>query len=98
MNTKKEPMERITAYASGRVQGVGFRSFVTDCAAEAGVCGYVRNLSDGSVLIIAEGSREDLRAFATRVRAAGDPFIRVEDLRITISESTGEFSGFGVRW
>lgn len=91
-------MVRITAYASGRVQGVGFRFFVTDCAAEAGVSGYVQNLPDGSVLIVAEGGRVALEAFIRRVRAAGDPFIHVEDLQVRTSESTGEFTGFGVRW
>jgi acylphosphatase len=91
-------MVRITAYASGRVQGVGFRFFVTDCATEEGVSGYVQNLSDGSVLIVAEGDKGSLDAFIRRVRAAGDPFIRVEDLQIATSESTGEFPGFGIRW
>ena len=56
-------MMRITAVARGRVQGVGYRYFVTDCARTAGVTGFVKNNPDGTVLIGAEGEREALRVF-----------------------------------
>jgi len=56
-------MMRITAVARGRVQGVGYRYFVTDCAREAGVCGFVKNKPDGSVLMVAEGREEALDVF-----------------------------------
>ncbi len=49
-------MKRITANVSGRVQGVGYRYFVTDRAREIGVTGYAKNLADGSVEIVAEGA------------------------------------------
>ncbi len=44
----------------GRVQGVGFRHFVWRTATELGVQGWVRNLSDGSVEVVAWGSDEKL--------------------------------------
>lgn len=47
----------------GRVQGVGFRQFVKKQADLLHIKGYVRNRSDGSVLIIAQGSRKDLQTF-----------------------------------
>jgi acylphosphatase len=56
-------MKRITAVAHGGVQGVGYRYFVTGCELVAGVCGFVKNKPDGSVLIVAEGEREALRVF-----------------------------------
>ena len=56
-------MKRITAVARGRVQGVGYRYFVTGCARVAGVCGFVKNNPDGSVLIVGEGEQEALRVF-----------------------------------
>jgi len=47
----------------GRVQGVSFRYFVKKQADDLGVCGFVRNLTDGSVYIEAEGSEENLNKF-----------------------------------
>jgi acylphosphatase len=91
-------MIRITACAKGRVQGVGYRYLVTDCARETNVAGFVKNVSDGSVLIIAEGSDGAVSEFIRMVRAQGDPVIRVDTLEVTKSKPTGEFSGFGIRW
>lgn len=91
-------MSRITAYAKGRVQGVGYRYFITDCARETGVSGFVQNMPDGSVMIVAEGSNEALDRFTRRLRAQNDTLIRVDTLDITRSEPTGEFSGFRVHW
>lgn len=92
------PMMRITACARGRVQGVGYRYFVTDCARQAGVSGFVRNMPEGSVTIVAEGNDDALIRFAGLVRARGDPYIRVDSLEVTRGEPTGEFSGFEVRF
>lgn len=44
----------------GRVQGVGFRWWARDVAAELGLGGYVRNLPDGSVELHAAGAPEAL--------------------------------------
>lgn len=91
-------MKRITACARGRVQGVGYRYYVTDCARDTGVAGFVRNQPDGSVLIVAEGTADALAAFVRNVKAEGDLFIRVDTLEITEQEPTGEFSGFRISW
>lgn len=91
-------MMRITACAKGRVQGVGYRYLVTDCARETGVSGFVKNVSDGSVMIVAEGSDDALSEFVRIMKAQSDPIIRVDTLEITRREPTGEFSGFGIRW
>jgi DNA ligase D-like protein (predicted 3'-phosphoesterase) len=48
----------VRASVLGRVQGVGFRDAVVRRAAELGALGWVRNGSDGSVLVHAEGSRD----------------------------------------
>jgi acylphosphatase len=89
-------MKRITANVSGRVQGVGYRYFVTDRAHETGVTGYAKNLADGSVEVVAEGTEPDLRIFIEMLYALGDSFIRVDDVEVGWSEATGEFSGFGI--
>jgi acylphosphatase len=50
-------------HVKGRVQGVGFRWSAVIEAKSRSITGYVRNLSDGSVYIEAEGSRENLNAY-----------------------------------
>jgi acylphosphatase len=47
---------------SGEVQGVGYRFFVQRAAARHQVVGYVRNLDDGRVEVVAQGSRKDIDA------------------------------------
>ncbi|WP_298667318.1 acylphosphatase [uncultured Methanofollis sp.] len=89
---------RVHAIARGRVQGVGYRSYVSGCAARTGVAGYVRNLPDGTVEMVAEGDAADLVAFLEEVRARGEPVVAVEGLSVEVSEPTGEFTGFEARF
>ena len=49
--------------AHGRVQGVGYRWHVLRCANQYGVKGYVRNQSDGTVLILAQGDEAAIEGF-----------------------------------
>jgi acylphosphatase len=91
-------MMRITACAKGRVQGVGYRYFVTDCARETGVSGFVKNMPDGSVTIVAEGRDDSLGAFLRMIQVQSNTLARVDTLEVTRCEPTGEFSGFGIRW
>jgi acylphosphatase len=91
-------MERITAIARGRVQGVGYRHFIAECARYTGVHGYVKNLPDGSVEIVAESSPASLADFIRFAHARDDPVIRVGEIRVTPGTATGEFHGFRVEW
>lgn len=91
-------VRRIRAVARGRVQNVGYRSYVAGCAGRTGVAGYVMNLPDGTVEIVAEGESGDLSKFVEEVRARGEPVIRVEDLAVSVMEPTGEFVGFKARF
>lgn len=52
----------------GRVQGVGFRWFVEREAKTLGIFGWVRNNSDGSVEVLATGSRDQLSALRARLQ------------------------------
>jgi acylphosphatase len=63
----------------GRVQGVGFRWFVEREAHVLGISGWVRNNSDGSVEVLAQGSREQLAGLRSRLRQ-GPRAARVDDV------------------
>jgi len=91
-------MERITAVAKGKVQGVGYRHFVANCAHMTGVHGFVRNMPDGSVKMVAESSRASLEDFVRMVLALEEPLIQVRDLSVTPCAATGEYKGFWVEW
>ena len=54
---------RLHAYFSGRVQGVGFRFTTIHIAHGHRVVGFVRNLSDGRVELLAEGTKDELEKF-----------------------------------
>lgn len=85
---------QVTVY--GRVQGVFFRAFVTRCARELNLTGYVRNLPDGSVEVRAEGERQQLEKLAGNLKV-GPPAARVDEVVISWSTPTGNYSSFSVR-
>jgi len=67
---------------SGRVQGVGFRWFVEREAATLGITGWVRNRENGSVEVMASGTREQLAALHARLRE-GPRAARVDDVAVS---------------
>ena len=86
---------RLHLYFQGRVQGVGFRWSVREVATGFDVTGWVRNLSDGRVELLAEGARVELEAFQEAIPKAGlRRFIR--EMNADWSESTGEFRSFEI--
>lgn len=81
----------------GRVQGVGYRMYVSRRAERwPFITGYVRNTVDGNVEIVAEGPAGDLRQFADEA-AKGPPGSHVLNVRKQWSEATGAFHRFEVR-
>lgn len=89
------PMARVHALVEGVVQGVGFRWFTMKHARHLSVQGWVRNLADGRVELVAEGSREQLEQLLARVRE-GPPGSRVRNVITEWSEASGEFAEFQV--
>ena len=86
---------RLEIRVHGRVQGVAFRWYAQRQAAGLGLTGWVRNLPDGSVRIVAEGSRQDLQALADWT-ACGPDHARIDGQGISWSEASGEFSDFRI--
>jgi acylphosphatase len=69
-------MREIHAIVKGKVQGIGFRAKTKFFADALGLTGYVRNLSDGSVEICAQGSHEKLAILLEQVRKQFHSYIQ----------------------
>ena len=83
-------------YYSGRVQGVGFRYTVRHLAARFAVTGFVRNLPDGRVHLVAEGPLDELNGLLDAIRAAFSLAIHREEQ--SDRPATGRFDGFEIRF
>ena len=79
--------QRVEAWYSGHVQGVGFRQRTRQLAADFAVVGEVRNLSDGRVELTAEGPRSELEGFLRAVDETLGEFIRGRRVEWTRTES-----------
>ncbi len=82
---------------AGRVQGVGFRYFTKNLAKKLGLKGYVRNLPDGTVEIVAEGDEETLRKFLQEVEK-GPPLAEVTHMRYQFEDKEGGFEDFEIKY
>ena len=79
----------------GRVQGVGFRWFVEREAHVLGIAGWVRNNSDGSVEVLAMGSREQLMGLRSRLRQ-GPRAARVDDVEEVETKPVAGLTAFRI--
>ncbi|MCX5705589.1 MAG: acylphosphatase [Candidatus Omnitrophica bacterium] len=84
------------AYFSGRVQGVGFRFTAMDIARELNVSGWVKNLSDARVEVVAEAEEDILLDFLSRLEQAFSRYI--EDKDIDWQPASGKFTGFKLEY
>ena len=82
---------------SGRVQGVCFRMYTQEQARRLGVVGWVRNLPDGDVEVLAEAEEDSLTAFLEWCRQ-GPSYAHVTRVQEQFSEPTGEFSEFRITY
>ena len=90
-------MKKIQAIASGKVQGVGFRMYTQTKAEQLGVVGFVQNLSDGTVKIIAAGEDDQVDSLINWAKS-GSPPAEVEDLQTEVMKyQQGEFDRFEIR-
>ena len=79
MTSAEKTTEARRFLVRGRVQGVGFRWFVEREAHVLGIAGWVRNNTDGSVEVLAMGSRDQLLGLRSRLRS-GPRAARVDDV------------------
>lgn len=82
-------------YYSGRVQGVGFRYTAQSLAAHYPVKGFVRNLPNGDVELVAEGTQKDVDAYLAAVADRLANYIRKADVR---DEEPSGHEGFDIRY
>jgi acylphosphatase len=81
---------RLTAWVTGRVQGVGFRWWVRANALELGLAGFAENLADGRVKIVAEGNEDRCRELLARLEDG--------HLRSQVLVRPGQVTGVAHRW
>jgi acylphosphatase len=91
--------ERLTAWVSGRVQGVGMRWWIRSRALELGLVGWARNTEDGRVEVVAEGERAAAQELLDLLRAPGSEAVgrpgRVDAVVERWSDAkSGQLSGF----
>ncbi len=89
-------MERRQLTYSGHVQGVGFRYTTKSIAEGFAVSGYVRNLPDGRVELIAEGTAAELEEFLKKLAEHMSSHIRSVDC--DRRPALGEFADFTIRY
>ncbi len=92
----KEETRRIRLIIRGRVQGVWYRGGAQEVARELGLTGWVRNLADGSVELVAEGEVSALDALKGWCRE-GPPLARVHDVSEEPLTPRGAPASFEVR-
>jgi acylphosphatase len=89
--------ERLEAVVRGRVQLVMYRDFAKRSARALGLTGHVKNVSNGTVVVVAEGSREALLQFLKRLRR-GSLLSHVENIEERWSESRGDARSFVISY
>lgn len=89
--------KRAHLFIKGRVQGVYYRAFTRDTANAIGLAGWVRNLPDGRVEAVFEGSRGHIEQ-AIKQCHIGPSGAHVENIEVQWDNSYGDVTGFQVRY
>lgn len=90
-------MERLEAVVSGRVQGVSFRYATRQIARELNLLGWVRNLPDGSVQVLAEGQRPALQSLLDFLYQ-GPTGAQVKQVDFAWRAAEGDQNGFSITY
>ncbi len=92
-------MDRIRIHAKihGKVQGVAFREYARREASRLGLLGWVRNLPDGSVEVVFEGTAVQAESFLSWL-ATGSPFSQVSRVEHKEERCQGDTRPFFIRY
>ena len=95
------PPERTSVHARrflirGRVQGVGFRWFVEREAFMLQIAGWVRNNPDGTVEVLAQGTREQLAGLHSRLRE-GPRAARIDEVEVSEARPIAGLTSFQIQ-
>ncbi|MGD0336456.1 MAG: acylphosphatase [Candidatus Omnitrophota bacterium] len=88
--------KQVNVFYSGSVQGVGFRFTARHIATALGVCGWVKNLDDGRVEILAEAEEKILENFLEEIKKAFGRYVDSVDINWQPAEN--KFKDFGVNF
>jgi len=88
---------RVHLVIEGRVQGVWFRDSTRRKALSLGVHGWVRNLPDGRVEVVAEGSESQVNELVAWCHQ-GPPYAQVTRVHENVETWQGEFTSFGIHF
>ena len=84
-------------YISGKVQGVAYRFFARSMALRLGVTGFVRNLADGRVEVVAEAKVGTWKEFVGKLKQ-GPTLAKVSSVVVEPTSSTEPFITFEIRY
>jgi acylphosphatase len=89
-------MEQIHCTISGRVQQVFLRTYIKECADVHKVTGFVRNLENGTVEVVAEGNSETLTKFLADIRR-GSALSQIDSVDAVWSHARHQFDHFSIK-
>ncbi|MEF3279455.1 MAG: acylphosphatase [Elusimicrobiota bacterium] len=75
-------MDKVRIKIFGKVQGIGYRWFIFEVAKKKNLCGWVRNLTDGSVECCIKGCIDDINDFINEIKT-GHPSAVIEKIEVS---------------
>ena len=91
----RRELVRVHVYIDGRVQGVAYRFFAEKYANRLGLTGWVKNLPDGRVEVVAEGPLAEVDQFLDHLKE-GPRLAQVGRFDVRREPATGEFPDFRI--
>lgn len=96
-NDEVSRLKNVKVRVHGRVQGVGFRYFTQQKAANFSINGWVKNVRDGSVEIIAQGDSESIDFFLRALNIGPRPYAKVTNLDVEEIETDITYDHFEIK-
>ena len=78
----------------GKVQMVGFRTFIKNSADSLNIKGFAENLPDGTVKIVCEAEKAKITDFISYIKQESPSFAAIDDIKVEYGSYKGEFSSF----